>query len=301
MPPSEKPALGAGTAFLAYFGLMLGQFVIGASVQQRSIVAGLWVTEALAIALPALFVLLLAGVRLGPYLGFRGLTWKHALIAAVVSAANQPVVSFLTWFARAAVPQSWADDFDSKQRMLDAIFRMHAVPMVITVTLAAPLGEELFFRGFALPALQKSWGPAAAIFVSGALFSLLHVDKVGFIGLMEIGIVLAALRYWSGSLWAAILGHAVNNGIAGGAFLLGYEDPDVPPPPAMLAAGAVLLVVGIVLLVRVLRRPTATVAEDRHEPNRPLAAVLGVIWVAAFAWGLSQVVAQIAAMRARTG
>src|SRR5439155_15845598 len=94
------------------------------------------------------------------------------------------------------------------------------MPSHVSVASEATLGEELFFRGFALPALRRSWGPLAALLVSGALFSLLHMDAVGFIGLMEIGVLLAVLRWWSGSLWAAVIGHAVNNGIAGGAFLL---------------------------------------------------------------------------------
>src|SRR5438105_1218741 len=90
-----------------------------------------------------------AGVRFPPYLGLRRISAKQALIAVAAAALNQPVVSFITWAAHAALPRALVEDFDAKQRLLDAVFRMHAVPMVVTVTLAAPLGEELFFRGFA--------------------------------------------------------------------------------------------------------------------------------------------------------
>ena len=278
--------LGAGSAIAAYVALLIGMLVIGAPAQQHGIIAGLWVTEALAISLPAVFALSAAGVKLRPYLGFHRITWKHALVALAVAAANQPVVSFLTWVEHELLPGGIVADFDAKQRMLDAVFRLHAVPMLVTVTLAAPLGEELFFRGFAFSALSRSWGVVAGLLISGALFSLLHMDPVGFVGLMEIGILLAALRYWSGSLWAAILGHAVNNGIAGAAFLLGYEDPDLPPPPPVLALGAALLIVGLLLLVRVVRRPSPTPAiEEPGERNLLAAGALGAIWVAALIWG----------------
>ncbi|TMA44162.1 MAG: hypothetical protein E6J82_05180 [Deltaproteobacteria bacterium] len=40
----------------AYVALLFGMLVIGAPAQQRGIVSGLWITEALAIALPAAFV-----------------------------------------------------------------------------------------------------------------------------------------------------------------------------------------------------------------------------------------------------
>jgi hypothetical protein len=160
--------------------------------------------------------------------------------------------------------------------------------MTLTVVIAAPLGEELFFRGFALPALRKSWGVTAAVLVSGALFSILHMDPVGFLGLMEIGVMLAALRIWSGSLFAAMLGHAVNNGIAGGAFMLGWEDPDLPPPVWVLVLGGSLLVAGIALLVRLLRAPPPEPAiEEPRPPNWPAAAALAALWVAAVALGLS--------------
>jgi membrane protease YdiL (CAAX protease family) len=104
---------------------------------------------------------------------------------------------------------------------------------------------------------------------------------------MEIGILLAALRWWSGSLWAAVIGHAVNNGIAGAAFLLGIEDPDVPPPMWILALGAVLLVAGIVLLVRVLRRPSpAPAVEEPGAGTRAAVAGLTLAWGAAVVSGL---------------
>lgn len=287
-PMSETGKLGAGSAIAAYVALLIGMLAIGAPAQQHGIVAGLWITEALAIALPAIFALSVAGARFGPFLGIRKLSLKHALIAVVVAAANQPIVSFLTWAARELLPSNIVADFDAKQRMLDTVFAAHAWPMTITVVIAAPLGEELFFRGFALPALRRSWGIVAAVLVSGALFSLLHMDPVGFLGLMEIGVMLAALRWWSGSLWAAVLGHAVNNGIAGAAFMLGYEDPDLPPPVWVLLLGAALLLAGLVALVRVLRAPSpAAPLEESRGPRWPAAIALAVLWIASVAIGVS--------------
>ncbi len=287
MPEPEKPALGAGSALLAFAALLLGQLVIGAGTQQRSIVVGLWLTEALAIALPAIIALRGAGLRLGPYLGVRRATWKQLIVAAVASGANQPVVSFLTWAVRETFPESMVSSFDAKQRMLDAIFAAHAVPMTITVVIAAPLGEELFFRGFAFPALSRTMGVAAGIVVSGVLFSLLHLDPVGFVGLMEIGIVLAALRHWSGSIWPAVIGHAVNNGIAGVAFMLGFEDPDIPPPPWLLAIGASLLIVGLVLIVRIVRRPSPAPAREEPGDERGRGFNFSRVWGLAGLWGAS--------------
>src|SRR5207245_2602655 len=222
--------------------------------QQSNVILGLWVTEALAIALPAVIIVRGANLRPAPYLGLRAPRPGQLAIAAGLALANQPVVSLVTWTSREVAPASWVEEFDSFQRVMDVVFAGQAVPMLVTVAVAAPLGEELFFRGFALPALKRSWGGAAAAVVRGAMFSVLHLNKVGFVGLWEIGILLALLRLWSGSLWPSILCHALNNGIAGTAFLLGWEDPSIPPPPWLLALGGVLLIAGIVVAVRFFRQ-----------------------------------------------
>jgi membrane protease YdiL (CAAX protease family) len=294
MPESDRPPLDAESALLAYVVLLAGMYFIGAPAQSRGVVFGLWLTESVAIVLPAIFRIGLAGVRFAPYLGLRRLTWKQALIAAGIAAANQPVISFVTWLAHSVLPKVLVDAFDAKQVMLNSIFAANLGPMLATVVTAAPIAEELFFRGFALPAMARSWGPVAAVIVSGALFSGLHGDPVGFVGLMEIGILLAALRLWSGSLWAAVIGHAVNNGIAGMAFVLGWQDPAVPPHPVVLVLGALLLIVGIGVLARVLRSPArdALIDEQRVSPQYALAALLALLWLAAFFRGASQMLPQ---------
>jgi membrane protease YdiL (CAAX protease family) len=265
----DRGALGPGAATLAFVALLVGFFTIGLATQGRSIVLGLWITEGLAIALPAIVALRVANVRPGPYLGLRAPTLRQIGIAILAGLANQPVVSLLTWAARLAVPQEWADAFDSKQRALEMIFSVQAAPFLATVVIAAPFGEELFFRGFAFPALRRGMGTVAAAITTGAMFSFIHLDPVGFLGLWEIGILLALLRLGTGSLWPAVVCHAVNNGIAGGAFLLGWEDPANPPPAWLLTLGGILLVAGVVLAARIIRRPASLAPEIPEDPSVP--------------------------------
>src|SRR5919199_1220117 len=106
---------GAGSAIAAYVALLFGMLVIGTPAQQRGIVTGLWITEALAIALPAAFVLGFAGIRFAPWLGLRRLSVGQALAAGGIALANQPVVSFLTWVAHSILPRRVVEDFDAKQ------------------------------------------------------------------------------------------------------------------------------------------------------------------------------------------
>src|SRR4051812_27618898 len=294
MADPDRGALRAGAAIAGYVALLVGFFTIGLATQGRSIVLGLWVTEGLAIALPAILALRSANVRFGPYLGLRAPTLRQAGIAVVLGLANQPVVSLLTWAARLAVPEEWAEAFDSKQRALEMIFSAQAVPFLATVVIAAPFGEELFFRGFAFPAFRRGLGTVGAAIMTGAMFSFIHLDPVGFVGLWEIGILLALLRLGTGSLWTAVVCHAVNNGVAGGAFLLGWEDPANTPPAWLLVLGGILLVTGVLIAARMVRSPGGFESEVPEDPSVPAGSYrlrspeLFAVWLIAVLVGLGQ-------------
>jgi membrane protease YdiL (CAAX protease family) len=290
----DRGALGPGVATAAFVALLVGFFTIGLATQGRSIVLGLWITEGLAIALPAIIALRIANVRVAPSVGMRTPTLRHIAIAVVAGLANQPVVSLLTWAARLAVPQDWADAFDGKQRALEMIFSAQALPFLATVVVAAPFGEELFFRGFAFPALRRGMGTVAAAITTGAMFSFIHLDPVGFLGLWEIGILLALLRLGTGSLWTAVVCHAVNNGVAGGAFLLGWEDPANTPPVWLLVLGGILLVAGVMITARVVGTPTRLAPDLPEDPSVPAGSYrlrspeLFAVWLIAVLIGAGQ-------------
>ncbi len=76
--------------------------------------------------------------------------------------------------------------------------------------IAAPVGEEMLFRGLIFTGLA-SWGFWPAALVSAALFAVSHLDPATFIPFVLIGIGLAALLRWRGSLWDAILFHSLFN------------------------------------------------------------------------------------------
>ena len=54
----------------------------------------------------------------------------------------------------------------------------------------------------------------ASIWITAALFSLIHAQFYGFLPRMMMGALLGYLVVWSGSLWSSILAHFVNNASA---------------------------------------------------------------------------------------
>jgi membrane protease YdiL (CAAX protease family) len=80
----------------------------------------------------------------------------------------------------------------------------------VLAVIAAPLAEEIFFRGYLFRGLLKwGWVPAAAI--SGLIFSAAHLSIGALIPFFVIGFLLAWLYWRSGRIWDAIIFHLLFN------------------------------------------------------------------------------------------
>ncbi len=80
----------------------------------------------------------------------------------------------------------------------------------LTTVVAAPIGEELFYRGLVFSGLA-AWGFVPAAVVSSALFALSHLDAGSIIPFTALGMTMAWLYWRSGSLWDAIAFHVLFN------------------------------------------------------------------------------------------
>jgi uncharacterized protein len=89
---------------------------------------------------------------------------------------------------------------------------MLALTFVI-IAVTTPIGEELFFRGYAQTRLVERFGRASGMAIATALFALFHLDPMHVAVAFAIGGVLAWTTERTGSVWAAILAHAANNGL----------------------------------------------------------------------------------------
>lgn len=84
----------------------------------------------------------------------------------------------------------------------------------LSVVLAAPFGEELFFRALLFRAIAGRWGIATGVILSGALFALVHFEVSVVLPFWGIGMWFAWAYYKSGSLWTTIAAHAIFNGVS---------------------------------------------------------------------------------------
>ncbi|MGB5078714.1 MAG: CPBP family intramembrane glutamic endopeptidase [Sphingorhabdus sp.] len=82
------------------------------------------------------------------------------------------------------------------------------------IAIAAPLVEELMFRGFLQTALARHVPIWAAIMLSSFAFSLVHLQPYAIPGLMSLSMAFGYLYHRTGSLRTNILFHMANNALA---------------------------------------------------------------------------------------
>lgn len=86
---------------------------------------------------------------------------------------------------------------------------------VFAVVVAAPAAEEIFFRGFLQGRLRRGFGPGVAIILASVAFSSVHYNGgvLHPLGVLVLSLGCGYLRERTGSLWAPILLHALNNSL----------------------------------------------------------------------------------------
>jgi membrane protease YdiL (CAAX protease family) len=129
------------------------------------------------------------------------------------------------------------------------------------VGLAPGIGEELLFRGYTQTRLTHRWGRRVSIAVTSLLFAIIHFDLVQGTFVLLLGLWLGVVTERAGSIWPAIVCHAVNNSLS--TLAAGFE----PTGGAMSCRGFTLpMVAGAAVVLAacawyVLRRPVVEVDE----------------------------------------
>jgi membrane protease YdiL (CAAX protease family) len=125
-------------------------------------------------------------------------------------------VYFLVQLGVGALIDPHQDDV-TKELGTDDSSAISIAATALLVVAGAALSEELLFRGVIFAGFRKSMPFWAAALISSFLWALLHLAAANFavvIVLAIFGIVLAWLYERTGSLWAPISAHAINNALA---------------------------------------------------------------------------------------
>jgi uncharacterized protein len=218
-PPEAplRPTLNFTVAWTV-FGL-ISFLIAGSALQLMNLAWGLWVSEIILLGGLAAIGYQLIGFRPLAAMGLqrfdaRSFGWGFAF----------GVINFFAWAAplmagaRAIFPKSMVDQFDSAH-VFERATTIELALILVGVCVAAPVGEELFFRGFFQRGLEVARGGPRAIVVTAFVFSAFHLDPVGLTARFELGVLFGLLAWRAGSLWPAIAAHAANNLVSSLLFL----------------------------------------------------------------------------------
>jgi sodium transport system permease protein len=197
---------------LAMFVLLLAWFA-GQRVQGWSLTAGLLGTLVGLVLLPTgLYARILrcdwrATFSLGSP---RALGWVAALLLGVGAAGLSLDLLGLqrSWFGELT-----ADERQALAARMGEILTL-SLPVILLLMAALPaLVEELCFRGFVISGLRREGGLISTITVSSLLFALVHLDPGRLLPQFVVGVWLALLVIRTGSIWTAMVAHALHNGL----------------------------------------------------------------------------------------
>lgn len=127
---------------------------------------------------------------------------------------------------------------------------MGIVQLVLLLAVLPGITEEIAFRGLLLHGLRKRLKPVALCLVVGLIFGLFHVSLFRILPTAYLGTVLAVVTILTGSIFPAMLWHALNNAVALVPVAAGWVQPDAVFPDWLLPVA----VLGLAVSLYVLRR-----------------------------------------------
>lgn len=190
----------------------------------------------------------------GYFLGFRSSEKTNMYVLGIVGILL--AMPFVFWLGdlnqRIPLPEYLIKLEEDSSHQMAAFLKIRGpldiVINVFIIALLPAIGEELFFRsGLQRIIIQLTRNPWAGIVLTAVLFSSLHMQFLGFLPRMFLGIVLGAFYWFSGSIYTSMIAHFVNNAVQVVAASYAPKYIDKNPETPVLAAIASGIVVWAIL------------------------------------------------------
>ncbi len=229
--PPKTPTWGLGEVLAVMLFFVTAVPLLGALlIPQPETPPPLGVIATLAIVQNVVFVaavLYIVRVRYRLPLSSVGLTgsrwirrlWQGAVAGALAVLGNTLGQNVTVYALSLAIGQQAANEFVTREEVRTPIYRI--LPhlhnylglffVAVLVGVVVPIGEEVFFRGLTYGALRWLMNRHSAVMLSALFFAGAHLQPVAILPILILGVILAYLYDYTGSLVPGMIAHAVNN------------------------------------------------------------------------------------------
>lgn len=196
---------------IVYFTIaLIVLYYLGSYWQTKDLYNGLIQTEIIIVALPVLILLKVLKLKPKEVLRLHNPKLGSFLLIPFIAISASIIVSIFSQLINLVFP------FPEKYtEALNQLFKMNEAPWKVFLAIALLPGicEELLFRGFLIRFFEK-YGRMWSIVISSILFAAFHLDPFRFLPVLLLGFLLGYLAVRSGSVYASMFSHIVNNGLA---------------------------------------------------------------------------------------
>lgn len=208
--------LGLGLIFLIFSSLVLSSLKMTGDLDVSPKPSALLFSIGFQFVIAGIAAIFVASrIRLVEWLGLRWAGWRWVFLIAPAT-----VVTMWTFFGflQATGFMDWIESLgveavqDTVKLLQESKDPWVIGLMVFAAVVAAPLCEEVVFRGYFYPAAKKFAGPWVAMVCSALVFAAAHASLAALLPLFVFGCVLVLLYEKTGSLWAPVAVHFCFNG-----------------------------------------------------------------------------------------
>ncbi len=245
IPPVGFALLALGIVFLLYQGVggVVVVLLSGGKVAMDSAPLLRWSTLIGELVFMLVPTLLLVRLRYGGFRESLRLTLPEpremVVVVVAVFALQQMLQGYMAFQDALPMPETVRRLIEWFQNAMETSYRLLAEassPMefafvVVVAALVPAVCEETLFRGLVQRSFEESYGGIPAAVLAGVIFGLFHLNPLGVVPLISLGIFFGYVVYRSGSLPLAITAHFFNTFIACTALYLHYDDDFIALKP----------------------------------------------------------------------
>lgn len=213
--------IAAGTlATLPFIGALVAAMEQQRELSQVETLVVLVSTSASLLLTAAVFVLLpraLPGVRLLPSGVIEGA--RQIVLGVLIAGPAWIVANIVTVLVTALLGALFGGPPDTQ--VIEELFPvLDPLAAVLVIVIAAPISEEIFFRGVVFNAWEREYGFRRALIGSSIVFALIHGSLYAFLPILLLAFVLGYVYARTRSLLTVVVIHATFNGISVGILFL---------------------------------------------------------------------------------